>query len=281
MIQLLSNLEEFKSAITSKGFEENIETFLKLDLAFFEHHENYTVISLPKYGAENERDLLFLSKESTIVFSSSQFVNYQKNFKKVVSKPYGESTVITFLELKEVLRTYSKEFERIRAKMNELDLSPVLENIEDSGRGLRLLTDRLESLVQIIMSLKEKELREFNVELISFEYDLLMTEARYWLERCRSHVYRIASLRTKSEMESNRELNTTMKRLTVIMTFLTIVSIVVSVPGTVGAIFGIPALSDMYFKSHTNILLMTLISTTLLSVILGYVYWRSLKLKSG
>jgi len=63
------------------------------------------------------------------------------------------------------------------------------------------------------------------------------------------------------------------------MTFLTIVSIVVNVPGTIGAIFGIPALSDAYFNSHTSLLIITLIITTLLSVILGFIYWRYLNLK--
>ena len=62
------------------------------------------------------------------------------------------------------------------------------------------------------------------------------------------------------------------------MTFLTIVSIVVNVPGTVGAIFGIPALSDAYFNFHTQGLIITLILTTILSMLLGYLYWRSLKL---
>jgi Mg2+ and Co2+ transporter CorA len=81
-------------------------------------------------------------------------------------------------------------------------------------------------------------------------------------------------------MQSNKELNATMGRLTVIMTFLTIVSIVVSVPGTVGAIFGIPALSDAYFRPHTLLLVLVLIMTTLLSIVLGFAYWKSLNLRS-
>ena len=85
-------------------------------------------------------------------------------------------------------------------------------------------------------------------------------------------------MRTKSEMASNRELNTTITRLTVIMTFLTIINIVVNVPGTIGAIFGIPALSDVYFRNNTQLLILTLIAATGLSIFLGYFYWKSLKL---
>jgi hypothetical protein len=70
-----------------------------------------------------------------------------------------------------------------------------------------------------------------------------------------------------------------MKKLTMIMTFLTIASIVVNVPGTIGAIFGIPALSNAYFENHTTFLLITLISTTTLSIVLGWSYWKYLGLK--
>jgi Mg2+ and Co2+ transporter CorA len=79
-------------------------------------------------------------------------------------------------------------------------------------------------------------------------------------------------------MASSKELNARITRLTVIMTFLTIVSIVVNVPGTIGAIFGIPALSNAYFESHIQFLIITLISATILSIIFGYIYWKSLKL---
>ena len=144
---------------------------------------------------------------------------------------------------------------------------------------MRRLTDKIESLVELIIVLKQREIKQFDVSLVVFDYEILATEARYWLERCRSHIYRIASLRTKSEMQSNKELNDTMKKLTVIMTFLMIVSIVVNVPGTIGAIFGIPALSEAFFSAHVGGLVLTLILTTLLSVILGYIYWRSLRLR--
>ena len=162
--------------------------------------------------------------------------------------------------------------------MNTLEFDPILDSIEDTGRHLRKLTDRMEALFQIIIELKEDDIKCFDLSLVNFEYELFSTEARYWLERCRSHNYRIASLRTKSEMKSNRELNDTMKKLTVIMTFLTIASIVVNVPGTVGAIFGIPALSNAYFESHTTLLIFTLILTTCFSILLGFLYWKSLHL---
>ena len=278
MIRLFTKLDEFKKHLSVVNDQTKVDEILKIDFPFFENQEKYTMINIPCYSEENPHNLLFLSKDYTFVYSSYNYNNYEKIFKKIIKKPYGESTAIIFLTLKHVLKNYAHEFEKIRVEIGSLDLNPVLDDIERSGRALRRLTDRMEELVQLIIVIKEEDIREFDTALIPFEHEILTTEARYWLERCRSHMYRIASLRTKSEINSNRELNDIMKRLTVIITFLTIVSIVVSVPGSIGAIFGIPALSDAYFRPHTTLLVFSLMIATALSVILGYLYWRSLKL---
>jgi len=278
MIKTFNDLEEFKKILKEKESDLNLDIFINVDIPYFEQHENFTIISMPEYEKDNEREILFLSKKNILFFSRDKIIFNEKRFKNLLSQKYGESTIIIFLSLKKVLKTYIKEFEKIRSKMNDLDINPISEQIENVGKGLRLLTDRLESLVHIILNLKEIELKEFNTEVIQFDYELLMSKSRYELERCRSHMYRISSLRAKAEMKSNNELNITMKKLTVIMTFLTIVSIVVSVPGTIGAILGIPALSNAYFQEYTLELVWVLISLTLLSILLGYLYWKSLKM---
>ena len=279
MIKTIEDFEELKKEIGNLNLGIKVEDIIKIDAPFVEDQEDFTVINIPSYHQDNPRNLFFVSGEKIVLYSSIKNLKVEKKFEKSLKKKYGESTVNIFLLLKAILKNYSHEFIRIREEMTRLDLDPVLESVEDIGRELRKLTDRTEGLMQVVIELKEEEIECFNVSLINFDYDLLSTETRYWLERCRSHVYRIASLRTKSEMKSNRELNDTMKKLTVIMTFLTIASIVVNVPGTVGAIFGIPALSDAYFEEHISFLIITLVFTTVLSMLLGYLYWKSLNLK--
>lgn len=278
VIKIVGDIAELKKEISESKIEIDVERIVKIDLPFLDNQENFTLISFHTYENENPHRLIFVTGNKSIVYSPTA-IKTEKKFDKVMKRKNGESTVMIYGILRSVLRNYSQEFLRIREIMNALDLDPVLDDIETAGRDLRKLTDRLEGLMQIIIELKEAEVDCFNVELVSVDYEILNAEARYWLERCRSHVYRIASLRTKSEMRSNRELNDTMKKLTVIMTFLTIVSIVVNVPGTIGAIFGIPALSEAYFGQHVTFLIITLIFTTILSVLLGFVYWKSLNLK--
>lgn len=279
MLAFFDNLERFKSKLKQLKAEFDVDALNKLDFPFFDRRRRYAVLSVPLYNNILGRAIIVVSRKNCAVFSDSFFNTHSKELQPIQKKPYGESTFLTFAFFKTVIKNYSHEFERIRSIMNELDLQPHLDKIELSGRDLRRLTDRFEELVQLMLVLKEKDIREFDTELLGSNYELLSAEARYWLERCRSHIYRVASLRTKSEMQSNRELNATMGRLTLIMTFLTITSIVVSVPGTIGAIFGIPALSDAFFKPHTTLLVWILMGSTLLSILLGYVYWLSLGLR--
>jgi len=280
MIKLIQSLDELKEEIKQLNIELELNDIIKIDLPFIDSYENFTIINVPSYGTGEHESIVIVTEKKILVYSSLKPAKTEKKFERLIQKKHGESSVNIYLILKSILKNYSSEFIRIRDIMNHLDLDPLLDSIEEIGRDLRKLTDRIECLFQIVIELKESEIDCFNPSLIDFEYELFATETRYWLDRCRSHVYRIASLRTKSEMRSNKELNDTMKKLTVIMTFLTIVSIVVNVPGTVGAIFGIPALSNAYFESHTTFLIITLISTTIFSMLLGYLYWKSLNLKN-
>lgn len=279
MITYFDNLERFKLELKKLKAEFDIDALNKLDFPFFDRQKKYAVLSVPLYNNTLGRSIIVISRNDCAVLSEPSFHINPKDLRSIKGNMYGESTLLSFAFFKTVIKNYSYEFERIRTSMNELDLNPLLDGIELSGRDLRRLTDRFEELVQLMLILKEKDIREFDTELLGSNYELLSAEARYWLERCRSHIYRVASLRTKSEMKSNRELNATMGKLTIIMTFLTITSIVVSVPGTIGAIFGIPALSDAFFKPHTTLLVLILVGTTLLSILLGYAYWTSLGFK--
>lgn len=278
MIKNIESVEELKKEVGELNLEADVDAVLNLDLPFMDAQEEFTIINIPSYISENKHNFIFFHKSKTLVYSPLKNGKLDKKLDKASKKKNGESTIAILQNLKAILKNYSAEFIKIRETMNSLDLDPVLDSIENIGRDLRKLTDRMEGLMQIVIELKEEEIECFDVSLINFDYEILSAETRYWLERCRSHVYRIASLRTKSEMKSNRELNDTMKKLTVIMTFLSITGIVVNVPGTVGAIFGIPALSDAYFSAHVTFLVWTLISTTLLSVLLGFLYWKSLRL---
>ncbi len=279
MIIRCESLEKLSEHIQKSKHAISLDKIAAIDYPFLDADDTFTLLSVPSYH-EQKNNIVFVC-EDTYLLTPESIQNVEAKFKQQLKHKHGESTISILVLLKAVIKNYSREFEAIREKMNQLEMDPIIDLIELNGRALRKLTDRMEALLHVILQIKEREIEAFDTKLISFDYEVLQTETRHWLERCRSHNYRIASLRTKSEMKANAELNSTMKKLTVITTFLSIAAIVTNIPGTIGAIFGIPALSEAYFTGHTTALLFTLIATTLLSVVLGFIYWKSLKLKSS
>lgn len=278
MIIRVEDIEKLSEHIKNEDHEISLDKVASIDYPFLESNDEFTLLSVPAYH-EKKNNIVFIC-DKTYIMTQEDIGNIESRFKTQLKKKHGESTVSILLLLKAIVKNYAQQFNNIRQRMDELDLDPVIDDIEANGRALRKLTDRIEALLHVILQIKEREIENFETNLISFDYEILLTETRYWLERCRSHAYRIASLRTKSEMKANAELNTTMKKLTVITTFLSIVAIVVNVPGTIGAIFGIPALSNAYFESHTQGLVIALITTTIISVVLGFVYWKAIGLQA-
>jgi Mg2+ and Co2+ transporter CorA len=278
MIIICDNLDKLAEHIKKENHSIDLNKIATIDFPFLDADNNFTLLSVPSYH-EKKVNIIFVC-EDTYVLTPEQINGNDPKFKMQLKSKHGESTVSILLLLKAVLKNYSREFTEIRNELDELDVNPVIDTIESFGRRLRKLNERIEALLHVTIQLKEREIEAFNTKAIAFDYEVFQTETKYWLERCKNNTYRIASLRTKSEMKANAELNTTMRKLTVITTFLSIAAIVTNIPGTIGAIFGIPALSDAYFTGHTTALVATLISTTILSIVLGYVYWKSLKLKS-
>src|SRR3989344_4895593 len=162
MIKFFTKLEDFKKETLELNPDVNVETLVDLDFAFFEKHEKYILISISDYDITNPNNLILAAKDYCYVYSNKNFNNYEKRFKNIIKKPYGESTVIILLLLKNILKNYSQEFEKIRNHMNALDFDPVLERVEESGRALRRHTDRIEELVNLIITLKEEEVKEFD-----------------------------------------------------------------------------------------------------------------------
>ena len=279
MHKILTDFNEFDKEIKQLGLKLNVEDLTFLDYNFLQIHENFTIINIRDY-TQDPNNIIILTNDWTIAYSKNHAIlDKLKQFNSIIKKKYGESTAITFLLLDSVLSNYKLEFEDIRKRLVQLEQTLEIDKIEEEARVLRKLIDRLEDFGDILIKLGERKLEEFNNKLIDYDYSILAAESKYWLERCRSNMYRIASLRTKCDIKSNSDLNARITKLTVIMTFLTIVSIVIAIPATIGAIFGIPALSNAYFEGHNALLITTIIIFTLVSVVLGFIYWKSLKLR--
>jgi len=280
MYKLFTDFGDFEKEVEELGLKVDLKELTSFDYNFIQIYDKFTLINLRDYSKEQNK-IILLSPKGAFIYGDIPITESQlKNFNSTLKKKQGESTVVTFLVLDFILLNYKAEFENIRRRIIQLEQSLEINKIEEEGNILRKLIDRLEDFGDIIIKIEERKIEEFNSNLIKYDYSILTTESKYWLDRCRSNMYRIASLRTKCDIKSNSELNSKITKLTVIITFLTIVTIVISIPGTIGAIFGIPALSNAYFEGHSNSLIFILITSILISILLGYIYWKNLNLKT-
>jgi hypothetical protein len=158
MIKIIEEITELEKELKELGIEFDLNEITKITLPFIDAYEKFTLINLPSYTNGESQNMLIITRENTLLFSTAKkTIKIEKKFEKIAKKKHGESTVAIYLILKSILKNYSTEFIRIREVMNRLDLDPILDTIEEIGRDLRRLTDRIECLYEIVIELKEKK----------------------------------------------------------------------------------------------------------------------------
>ena len=166
MVVVCENIEEIANEIKKTHSDIELDKIISLDFPFLNNEQEFTLISIPSYG-ELKHNFIYASKK-IFVLSIAKVSGFENNFKQIINKKYGKSTVAILLVLKSVLRNYAHEFERIREVMNRLEVDPRIDIIEDKGRELRKLTDRMEGLLQMILELKEREIKSFDTALSDY-----------------------------------------------------------------------------------------------------------------
>src|SRR3990167_11093469 len=114
MIHSFTKLEDLKKALSSAKIQRDINSLLKLELPFFDYQDKVSILYFPIYGENDGKCLIVISKKNIFVYAPDNFGNPWKSHKQLLTKPHGESTVMTFLVLKFVLKNYSEQLKRIR-----------------------------------------------------------------------------------------------------------------------------------------------------------------------
>ena len=168
MYYTTSDFEGFKKRAKELGFEQNINQLLKLDLFFFEQYDKFVLINIKDYD-EEPNNFLILSKDNTLIFTSTPINEKELTlYKNTIKKEYGVSTVLTLVVLKQILKNYASEFEKIKNEINEVENRLNFNSVEGVGRKLRKLTDRFEDILEknpgiglgtLIAKLQEKNIK--------------------------------------------------------------------------------------------------------------------------
>jgi magnesium transporter len=238
MLKTFSDFNAFQDEARKMGVTDDLAKLLSLDLTFFENYPQYSIINLRDYG-EEPNNMLILSEAESILYSTKRFLDKDyAMFKHTLEKKHGESSVLAYLVLRDVLRNYSERFEKINSEIDEMEALLDADRIVDLGKALRKLTDKVEDFQDLMIKLADRQVTEVNTQYIEYDYDVLTAKSRHMLDRCRSHAGQVTGLRNEVELKAAKDLNKRIIDLTDIMKKLTAITVILLIPNIIAGHYG-------------------------------------------
>ncbi|MFH1779875.1 MAG: CorA family divalent cation transporter [Candidatus Micrarchaeota archaeon] len=277
MIKTFTDYEEFKKEVEKTKLPITIDELKNVSVGFLEEYEEFVVISLPSYS-DSPLNILLLSKNENYSITSKTIDQASlKQFKLLANKQFGESTSLSFLVFRNILANYAEKFSKLAYEIEQHEENLDLESLEEANNGLRRLTNRVEDLLDIAISVEENKIRQIKTNYLRYDYDVLLAKIQNLLDRCRNHLNQLRDLRETIQIQAQSKLSSSIEKLTVITIFLTVISVVIAIPNTVGTIFGVPSISEIV-EAQTVIEILGI--SLVLSVVWGIYYWNK-KIKAN
>jgi Mg2+ and Co2+ transporter CorA len=271
-IKAYNDFKEFESEAEKLGVQEDLRALLTLDANFVERYRNYVLVNLKDYDRE-PNNLLVLSYETNLVFSGKQFTERDFSlFRFTVRKKYGESTVLALLALRKVLQNYTNSFEKLSEQIDKLEERPDIGQLQDVSRYLRKLTDRVEDFVDVLTKLEERRIREVNTQYVSYDWDLLNTQAQHLLDRGKRRLAHIQGIRQEQDTRSTLELNKRIEVLSDVVKRLTAITVLLMIPTLIATWWGMNFAQIPLASEPTGF--WALVVGTIVLTLAGYGYLR-------
>ncbi len=273
MIRTFSNFSEFSTAAQELGLEMDLQALTTLDVLFFESSKNFLIVNIRDYG-ENPNNLLILGKDQSLLYSEKQFSSKDyKLFRLSMREEFGESTVIAFLTLREVLKRYAIKFEKLHGELDEVEKTLDVDQLDEIGKGFRRLQDKLEDFVDLLIALRERKVPQVNTRYVSYDYNVLSSKSQHILDRTKNQISRIGGLRNEIEVKETRKLNKRLEQLSEDVKKLTAITILFMIPTILAGHFGMNV--SLYLQHDPHAELIIIIGTLLIMGITAYYFKRN------
>ncbi len=273
MIRTFFDFNEFRQAALDLGLEMDLQALTNLDVLFFESYRNFLILNIRDYG-ENPNNLLILSRENSLLYSQKQFTSRDyKLFRLSMREPFGESTVIVFLALREVLNNYSARFEQLHADLDQVERTLDVDKLDEIGKAFRKLSDKLEDFVDLLIKLRDRKVPQVNTKYVSYDYNVLTGKAQHILDRTKNQISRIGGLRNEIEVKETRSLNKRIEYLSEVVKRLTAITVILMVPNVISGYFGMNL--PLFLATLPNSELIVLgVTVTLMLLLAAFLKWK-------
>jgi Mg2+ and Co2+ transporter CorA len=239
--QIFPKLQEFKKAVEAEaGIIFDFDSVVDLTTDFAESGVDYLILNLKEPVQEEQlNNLLFLTEKKVFIFAKNFKFNEQaKLYQDVLSKPFGLSTILTFVVITKVLDSYKKRLESLINEIKTLYANFKLDKYHDVLNEFEQHNDRLEDFADLVLRLQERCYQEVVTEYISFDYRVLITEGNALQARYRRRLGQLRGLRQDYETQATSELNFKIAKLNDIVRRLTAITVILMLPTLIASHFG-------------------------------------------
>ena len=234
------NLAAFSEAVeAAAGVALDLASVVGLNTDFIDASDQYLLLNVKEYGGEDPNNLLFLTEDKVYAFSNKHPpLEAAKAFEDVLPKPFGKSTVLSFLFLNKVLGNHKQRLEVLINRVRKLEDS--FDHVEYRSLALEFerFSDRLEEFHDLLLRLQERPYKQVETQYISFDYRVLIAESLSLQGRCRRRLSTIKELRQEYEMRATEELNQKLVKLNDVVKRLTALTVILMIPTLIASHFG-------------------------------------------
>jgi Mg2+ and Co2+ transporter CorA len=238
--QHFDDIAGFSRAIeTTAGTTFDLASLTQLNTDFVEAADNYLLLNVKEYGVAQPDNMIFLMEDKAFVFSancpsSSEF----KSFETVLPKPFGTSTVVSFLVLDHIVDNHKKQLAHFLDEIKKQEQT--FDRVAYSKLSLEIerLSDRLEEFHDLLLELQERRYKQLQFQYISFDYRVLIAESQSLQGRSRRRIDSLKRLQQDHEIRASEELNIRILKLNAVVTRLTAITVIFMLPTLIASHFG-------------------------------------------
>jgi Mg2+ and Co2+ transporter CorA len=240
LFHLFPDVNSLADAIKSSlGFNFDFSSVQELNTDFIQSTDKYILLNIKEFNNETpDNILLFTEDEAYICSSNAPSANMVKVFEDVLQKPFGKSTIISFLVINQILTNHKEHLESLLEEFKKLESNFDHERYRTLSMEFERFSDRLEEFHDLIIGLQERRYKQVETQYISFDYRVLIAESQSLQARCRRRLTTLKDLRQDHEMKSTEELNTKIMNLNNVLKKLTSITVILMLPTLIASHFG-------------------------------------------
>jgi Mg2+ and Co2+ transporter CorA len=234
------NIASFSQAIkSSTGLTFDLVSLTGLNTDFVQASDKYLLLNIKEFDSGKPDNLLFFTGDEAYIFSpNAPTLTAVKAFEEVLQKPFGKSTIISFLVINQILSNHKQLLETFNKEIRKLEDNYNHDEYRALSLGFERLSDRMEEFHDLIIGLQERRYKQVETQYIVFDYRVLIAESQSLQGRARRRLTTLKDLRQDHEMKATEELNSKIVKLNDVLKKLTSITVILMLPTLIASHFG-------------------------------------------